>query len=134
MPANDNPRGPHLGMLALEPLRAMLEFARMRFTDNDVSASGDGHAVVFFPASAPTTASWNHSRKHCERLGYSSHHWGRGVNTGPSGDPIAWMRELADEIADVVAHERNGVTLVGWSLGGLYAREIAKAIPTACAR
>src|SRR6185369_8320961 len=38
---------PHLGMLGIEPLRAMLEYARMRFMNDDGVAACDGHPGVF---------------------------------------------------------------------------------------
>jgi pimeloyl-ACP methyl ester carboxylesterase len=56
--------------------------------------------------------------------------WGRGWNTGPSGDVDLWLASLTHSVfarADVGPSER--VSMVGWSLGGFYAREIAKLVP-----
>ena len=121
---------PNLGMLAVEPLRAMLEFARMRFTSDEPSSTrGDGHMVVFFPGLGADHRFMEPLSGQCARLGYSCRHWGRGFNTGPSGEPAAWLSELATELGAALPATRKGVTLIGWSLGGLYAREIAKAMP-----
>lgn len=116
-------------MFALEPLRAALEFARMQFTPDETASRGDGHAVVLFPGLAADHRLMTPLAKHCARLGYTAHDWGRGYNTGPAGDALQWLRELAAEVAITMPDARKGITLIGWSLGGLYAREIAKAIP-----
>ncbi len=54
--------------------------------------------------------------------------WGRGFNTGPKGDVDAWIAELADHTADLIRPFAGRATLIGWSLGGLYARELAKVL------
>jgi pimeloyl-ACP methyl ester carboxylesterase len=120
---------PHLGMFALEPVRAALEFARLQFTSGDSAARGDGHAVVLFPGLGTDHRVMMPLSKHCERLGYAVRDWGRGCNTGPAPDARSWLRELTGEVAAATPATRKAVTLIGWSLGGLYAREIAKAIP-----
>jgi hypothetical protein len=117
-------------MLALEPLRAMLEFARMQLTDvTSGPARGDGHAVVLFPGLGADHRFMDPLARHCEELGHDVSHWGRGRNTGPAGDVSAWLGALARDIEAQVLPAHGQATLIGWSLGGLYAREIAKAIP-----
>jgi len=116
-------------MLALEPLRAMLEFARMRFASDEPSSRGDGHTVVFFPGLGADHRFMEPLFDQCRRAGYQCRHWGRGFNTGPAGEPIGWLAQLAAELGAVLPTTRKGVSLIGWSLGGLYAREVAKAMP-----
>ncbi|MEO8134077.1 MAG: alpha/beta fold hydrolase [Betaproteobacteria bacterium] len=116
-------------MLGIEPLRAALEFARMHFMRHEQHATGDGHAVVLFPGLGTDHRYMAPLTKHCERLGYECHDWGRGRNTGPVGDPDAWLADLAAEVSAIADRQDDGVSLIGWSLGGLYAREIAKALP-----
>lgn len=120
---------PSLVMLGIEPLRAMLEFARMHLSSADDHPKGDGHAVVLFPGLGTDDKFMVPLARHCERLGYDCLHWGRGRNAGPQGDPASWVRELAEEVDGLTAHNDGGVTLIGWSLGGFYAREVAKALP-----
>jgi hypothetical protein len=121
---------PHIGMLALEPLRALLEFARLQLTDATASsADGDGHAVVLFPGLGADHRFMDPLARHCERLGYDVLHWGRGRNTGPDGDAVTWLHALGHEIDALIPARHDSATLIGWSLGGLYAREIAKAMP-----
>jgi hypothetical protein len=58
------------------------------------------------------------------RGGYRVTGWGMGVNTGVQPDTL-------NRIVDRIARFGGGepVILVGWSLGGIYAREAAKARP-----
>ena len=130
MGSNASLQSPHLGMLALEPVRAMLEFARTQLMDvTAANTQGDGHAVVLFPGLGADHRVMQTLARHCEGLGYDVHHWGRGRNTGPDGDPARWLDALALEIDALVRPAHAQATLIGWSLGGLYAREIAKALP-----
>ena len=115
-------------MLALEPVRALLEVARMQLAEPTSGwMRGDGHAVVLFPGLGADHRFMDPLGRHCELLGYDVAHWGRGRNTGPEGDPAKWLAALAQEIDALVVPRE--MTLIGWSLGGLYAREIAKALP-----
>lgn len=58
--------------------------------------------------------------------GHHVHDWGLGFNLGPSPQNFAFlMRRVA-----MIAREHGApVALVGWSLGGLFAREIARREP-----
>jgi pimeloyl-ACP methyl ester carboxylesterase len=49
-----------------------------------------------------------------------------GRNTGPEGDLEDWLDFLADHTRRLMSPFRKRATLIGWSLGGLYARELAK--------
>ena len=56
--------------------------------------------------------------------GWRVHGWQMGVNWGARGDTVARLKHRVDQIA-----EQEPVLLVGWSLGGLFARELARAFP-----
>jgi len=120
---------PPLGLLSVEPLRAALEYASMRFMAKADHPPGDGHPVVIFPGLATDQRSTAPLHDFCERLGYRSRDWGRGLNTGPHGDIHAWLDQLANDVCELVAGYPQRVSLVGWSLGGIYAREVAKKLP-----
>ena len=128
----DPPMGaPSWSLLGLEPLRAALEFASMRFMDHAAMPVGDGHPVVIFPGLATDKLSTNPLKTFCERLGYAACDWGRGLNTGPHGNVDAWLDELATHVRAMTVKHKKRMSLVGWSLGGIYAREIAKKLPNA---
>ena len=88
--------------------------------------SGDGHPVLVFPGLGAGGVSLTPLRKHCETLGYTAFDWGRGRNTGPHGTFDEWIATLAAHATSLLARFEQTATLIGWSLGGLYARELAK--------
>ena len=63
--------------------------------------------------------------------GFDSVDWGFGLNRGPRGSLPNWLDRLAAAVEAESARDGRKVSLVGWSLGGIYAREIARAVPHA---
>ena len=121
------PRGaPALGLLGAEPLRAAIEFASMKLMDFSVLPRGDGHPVVIFPGLASDRLATRPLAQFCDRIGYTAYDWGRGFNTGPRGDVDTWIAELAEHVDTLVSAHGEAMSLIGWSLGGIYAREVAK--------
>lgn len=121
-------------LLGAEPLRAVCEFAGAQFVNHKRLPQGDGHPVVLFPGLASDARAMRPLRDLCRRLGYSAHDWGRGWNTGPAGDVDEWMAGLANDVAALTRDHRQRVSLIGWSLGGIYAREVAKKLGPARTR
>jgi pimeloyl-ACP methyl ester carboxylesterase len=118
---------PSLTLLGFEPWRAAFEFASHKLgRKDDPVALGDGHPVIIFPGMASDGTATAPLRHHCESLGYRAFDWGRGFNTGPQGNIDTWLAELAAHTARMLAPFGQSATLIGWSLGGLYAREVAK--------
>jgi pimeloyl-ACP methyl ester carboxylesterase len=126
---NQNLRAPGLALLALE-FRAPFEFGSIlpAWPALQRAPAGDGHTVLVFPglaASDPTTLPL---RGYLNTLGYVTEGWSQGFNFGPRAGVLDTARRDLRE-----AHERTGrkVSLIGWSLGGVYARELAKEMPEA---
>src|SRR5512140_581995 len=117
---------PHWALLALEPVRACYELVAGLVSSRNDLPPGDGHPVVIFPGLAGDSLSTLPLRQLCDQLGYATYDWGRGQNTGPEGDPERWFDQLARDVRALVRPHRGTVSLIGWSLGGIYAREIAK--------
>ena len=113
-------------LLGAEPIRAAFEYARMCLMDKTTLPRGDGHPVVIFPGLAADRRSTGPLKELCEQLGYAAYDWGRGFNTGPVGDVDTWLDELASHVSEMTASHRPTISLIGWSLGGIYAREVAK--------
>lgn len=119
-------RRPALSLLASEPLRATLEAAQaFRQWHRPPEPSGQGHTVLLFPGLGTDGLTLWPLRRHLERAGYRTLDWGQGRNTGPRGDVDAWLDQLAEALHPRIAPARE-LSLVGWSLGGFYARELAK--------
>lgn len=121
-----HPPAPAWSLLGMEPLRALLEYASMRFMDKQALPAGDGHPVVIFPGLGADARSLGPLKDFCGQLGYSAYDWGRGFNTGPQGDIDPWLDELARHVRQLTQAHRQPISLIGWSLGGIYARELAK--------
>ena len=119
---------PSLSLLATEPLRAMLDLFASKLSSR-AEAVGDGHAVVVFPGLGAAAFTTSHLRSFLRDSGFAPHDWGRGMNTGPDGAFDAWLEPLEQHVRELAAASGRKVSLVGWSLGGIYAREIAKRAP-----
>ena len=89
---------------------------------------GDRHPVLVLPGFTGGDQSTAPLRWVLRSQGYWTHGWGLGQNMGPTGRVIRGMRQRLDVLA-----ERHGraVSLIGWSLGGIYARELARDNPDA---
>jgi pimeloyl-ACP methyl ester carboxylesterase len=124
------PSAPSLGWFVAEPLRAAFDYARTRLMKDIRTDAGDGHAVVFFPGLGADQRYMSRLKEHCRQLGYVCYDWGRGFNTGPEGDIKRWIAQLAADVEALVGGHSQSVSLIGWSLGGIYAREIAKILTT----
>ena len=84
---------------------------------------GDGHAVLVLPGLGASDESTRMLRGFLRDRGYAAQGWGLGRNVGSRTGVERALLEALDRISD----ESGGtVSLVGWSLGGLYARELAK--------
>ncbi len=89
---------------------------------------GDGHHVIVFPGLAAGDGSTRPLRRLLRDLGYRAHGWRLGQNLGPTQETLDGLGGLLDRI---VAEAESPVSLIGWSLGGIYARELARAAPAA---
>ena len=88
--------------------------------------SGDGHAVLVFPGLGAADVSTLALRRFLKQHGYQAHGWKQGTNLGPRDGVLEGCRERIREL-----HKQHGqpISLIGWSLGGIYAREMAKEMP-----
>jgi pimeloyl-ACP methyl ester carboxylesterase len=121
---------PSLLLVGAELWRAALEFIDMKRMDKQALPNGDGHAVVIFPGLATDHQAVAPLKNFCKDLGYNALDWGRGLNTGPQGYVDHWLDGLAEEVDDMTRSHAAPISLIGWSLGGIYAREVAKRLPT----
>jgi pimeloyl-ACP methyl ester carboxylesterase len=88
--------------------------------------AGDGHPVIVFPGLSASDGSTYPIRGYLQNLGYDISGWNQGYNFGPRAGILETAKRQVMDTCDVTG---NKVSLVGWSLGGIYARELAKALP-----
>lgn len=87
---------------------------------------GDGHPVLVLPGLVASDTSTRPLRSFLKSRGYAVSGWRQGRNLGLRHGVQDAMVDLLQEMNDT--HGRK-VSLVGWSLGGLYARQLAKMMP-----
>jgi alpha/beta hydrolase fold len=124
-PAQQGSVAPALPLLA----REALSFAYMRSSAAFASTvaldiDGDGHSVMVLPGFMASDQTTSRLRRSLSAAGFQSHGWGLGRNKGIKADIFG---RLDDRIASLDID--MPLTLVGWSLGGLVAREYAKHAP-----
>ena len=99
---------------------------------------GDGHTIITIPGFMGADGSTSHLRRFLVKRGYNAIPWSKGRNAAdkqPSSlDAFLEYREsIEDEVAEQVRSEfeRSGrkITLIGWSLGGLYSVALAHRFP-----
>jgi pimeloyl-ACP methyl ester carboxylesterase len=120
-------RAPGLGLFVAE-LRGILELnASLLLSPLLMRAPrGDGHPVLALPGFLASDLSMAPLRRYLGELGYETHAWRMGRNTGGVGR----MRgALLDRLSEIHAASGRKVSIVGWSLGGVYARDLALRAP-----
>lgn len=87
---------------------------------------GDGHPVIVLPGLVTSDISTRPLRSFLKRQGYNVSGWGLGRNFGPRPGVQDGMLALLRDLNETTGRK---VSLVGWSLGGVYARQLAKMEP-----
>lgn len=113
-----------------EPARAAVDFGLLAAGAPLLALlpRGDRHPVLVLPGLGSGDASTVLLRGVLRRLGYRTFGWGLGRNDGPTEGAADGMVARLDELTDRFAAP---VTLIGWSLGGIYARRLARHRPDA---
>ncbi len=115
-----------LGLLeARAPLEGLSLFASWPWLA--FAPRGDGRPVVLAPGYGAGDASMYPLFRYLKWLGYDMHHWGLGRNRGKVEK---YVYELMERVRNL-QEQRDGekATLIGWSLGGVVMREIAREAP-----
>ena len=122
-------RAPGAHLMALEwraPFEAMSTVALWPLLMR--GPRGDGHSVLVLPGLAAPDSSTGVLRRFLLQRGYRPHRWQQGFNFGPRPGVLEACLERLQSL-----HRSSGrkISLIGWSLGGVYARELAKMAPDA---
>jgi pimeloyl-ACP methyl ester carboxylesterase len=127
VPAAGRLRPPGLGLLLAE-VRGIFEFnASLLLSPLLMRApKGDGHPVLTLPGFLASDLSMAPMRRYLKELGYDTYAWRMGRNIGG----VSRMRAaLRDRLVEIHSATGRKVSIVGWSLGGVYARDLALQAP-----
>jgi pimeloyl-ACP methyl ester carboxylesterase len=118
---------PSRSLLALEPL-ALVEYGAFLWAAPLFAARQHGadHPILVLPGFTASDRSTRPLRALLQDKGFAVHGWGLGPNVGPHPHVLEGLHQRVLEL-----YRRHGapVSLIGWSLGGIYARELARAHP-----
>jgi pimeloyl-ACP methyl ester carboxylesterase len=126
LPDADAAAPPSYRLLARE-WRTVAEYGAARRSISQMSRwpRGDGHPVVVLPGFLAGAPSTQFLRQALRRLGYRSYDWRLGYNFGVRA---GMTEQLPARLADIRArNDGRKVSLIGWSAGGIFARELARA-------
>ena len=115
-------------LMLLEGQRAVTEFGAFlgSLPLLHLSPKGDGHPVFVIPGLMASDDSTFALRKFLQGRGYAVKGWELGRNRGLREGIQERMLDCVREFSDL--HGRK-ISIVGWSLGGIFARELAKIVP-----
>ena len=125
-------KGKHLEkpslFLLLAEMRASLEFGLTLASAPALLAArrGDGHPVLVLPGFLASDASTGLLRGYLSHMNYRAYPWRLGRNVG---GVYRMRQQVRTRVADIHAKTGQKVSLVGWSLGGVFARDAALAEP-----
>ncbi len=110
-----------------------VEFPRLLLNANRLleQPRGFGQRVMVLPGFGAGDLSTLPLRQYLTSIGYSVSGWEAGTNTG---DVVEMIESMGDKVARTAAEDGEPIVLIGWSLGGYIAREIARDNPDAVKR
>ena len=114
----------------IDPARAVAEYGLLiaALPLRQLLPVGDGHPVLVLPGLLADDASTWTLRRILRDLGYRVHGWRLGRNLGPTAATVAGLQ---NRLLDLQSRYDAAVSVIGWSLGGIYARTLARDTPSA---
>lgn len=121
---------PAIALAMAEPWRSAGEFAALLLSAPYLAAAvpGDGHSILVLPGFGATDMSTVLLRRYLDFLGYRSASWALGRNLGYQTLGLAEER-LRMRVQKIAKSSGGKISLIGWSLGGVMARHMAREHP-----
>src|SRR5215472_1845139 len=112
--------GPSIPLYLSEPARGLADLAILPLAAGWLASAprGDGHGVLVLPGLLASDMSTALLRRYAGWLGYDVRGWQLGRNVGPTAQVLDG---LPRELAALRERGEGPVSVVGWSLGGIYA-------------
>ena len=119
---------PSLALSLTEGVRAMMDlswYVPYRMFTKRADGQGDGHPVLILPGFMASDFSTIPLRSFIHKMGYKVYGWGEGRNYALAD----YVDMLTQKVDRIYQKHQEPITIIGWSLGGIYARELAKDNP-----
>lgn len=117
---------PHISDFVLEVPRTIKHFLHLQKHINKQSVVGNKIPVMIIPGFLTGDWSTKHMRTYLNNQGFVAYGWNHGTNRKFS---LSTLRKLLTRIEQIAKDHNSPVVLIGWSLGGLYARELSRITP-----
>lgn len=124
-PRTDDARGPRAGLMAREFLWP-IESLRRRRNPLAVEKACNPRHVMLLPGFGAHPFRMRWMAQMLEQAGHTAKRWGQGYNFGATADRISGVE---NRLIDLYKRTGEPHVLLGWSLGGVIARELAKRHP-----
>lgn len=125
MPAPPGVRGPSLRLWLGEGLRVV---PPRPGSAQKVEPARNPRSVMLFPGFGAHPRTMRRMHAALAQAGHEVHDWGEGWNLGTTAE---MLDRQADQLATLATRTERRLVLVGWSLGGIIARELAHRVPDA---
>ncbi len=122
----DESRGPPLRLLLAELGWPLLSFGRIMARREGVAQASNPKTVMLLPGFGAHPVRMRWMAGELEQAGHTVKRWGLGYNLGATEDRF---RKVEKRVLSLAERTGEPIVLVGWSLGGVMARELAKAHP-----
>lgn len=123
----DGAKPPSLGRLLRELLDVPAVIVAPLLPVPKLPETGQGQPVLVFPGFLANDDATSLLRRSIDAAGLRAFGWGMGFNVKVTADMVERLNARLNEVSALAGGAR--VTLVGWSLGGLYARQLANQHP-----
>ena len=115
---------PSVFLFASEGVRALVELGSFYASKPLLKkvGEGDGHPVLVLPGFMASDRSTQPMRRLLNKVGYDALAWELGTNYGS----VEYVEHNIERVQHIYRNTGRKVSIIGWSLGGVYAREIAR--------
>ena len=113
-----------------EAARTTLEFWLLQASYKHLKVhtpKGDPRVILVLPGFGAGDITTHQLRRVLSDEVHHAYGWKGGVNKGPGKNVFQHLKSRLNQLVD--DHDGSNITLIGHSLGGIYARELARAIP-----